>query len=61
MVLSWVIRSLSPQIVESVIYIENAKDFWDDLRERFSKGDHFRVSDLLQEVHSIRQGEKNIT
>ncbi|XP_027915985.1 uncharacterized protein LOC114175418 [Vigna unguiculata] len=34
---------------------------WDDLRERFSKGDHFRISDLLQELHSTKQGERSVT
>jgi len=43
------------------VYIENAKDLWDDLRERFSKGDHFRISDLLQEQHSTKQGERSVT
>ena len=61
MILSWIIRTLSPQIAESVIYIDSAKDLWDDLKERFTKGDYFRISDLLQEMHSARQGERSIT
>jgi len=61
MVLSWIIRTLSPQIAESVIYIESARDLWNDLKERFTKGDYFRISDLLQEMHSAKQGERNIT
>jgi len=27
----------------------------------FSKGDHFRISYLLQEVHSIKEQERNVT
>jgi len=27
----------------------------------FSKGDYFRILDLLQEIHSMRQGERNVT
>jgi len=61
MVLSWIVRTLSPQIAESVIYIESARDLWKDLKERFTKGDYFRISDLLQEIHSAKQGERNIT
>ncbi|XP_014515602.1 uncharacterized protein LOC106773420 [Vigna radiata var. radiata] len=60
MVLSWIIKTLSPQIVESVIYVEEAKELWDELRERFSKGDYFKISDLLQDIHSIKQGEKSV-
>jgi len=31
------------------------------LRERFTKDDYFCISYLLQEVHSIRQGERYVT
>ncbi|XP_019450585.1 PREDICTED: uncharacterized protein LOC109352859 [Lupinus angustifolius] len=34
-------------------------DDWE--RYRFSKGDHFRMSDLLQELHSIKQGDRDIS
>jgi len=61
MVLSWIIKTLSLYIAESVIYVENAKILWDELKERFSKGDYFKISDLLQAIHFIRQGERNIT
>ncbi|XP_014489576.1 uncharacterized protein LOC106752408 [Vigna radiata var. radiata] len=61
MVLSWVIKTLSPQIADSVIYVEGAKELWDELKERFSKGDYFKISDLLQDIHSIRQGERSVT
>ncbi|XP_014523577.1 uncharacterized protein LOC106779879 [Vigna radiata var. radiata] len=60
MVLSWIIKTLSPQIAESVIYVEEAKELWDELKERFSKGDYFKISDLLQDIHSIKQGERSV-
>ncbi|XP_047150023.1 uncharacterized protein LOC124822098 [Vigna umbellata] len=61
MILSWITKTLSPHIAESVIYIEEAKELWDELKERFSKGDYFKISDLLQEIHSIRQGERGVS
>ncbi|XP_068498682.1 uncharacterized protein [Phaseolus vulgaris] len=61
MVISWITRSITTQIAQSTVYIDNAKELWEDLRERFSKTNHFRVSDLLQEINSIKQGERNIT
>ncbi|KAF1880154.1 hypothetical protein Lal_00022283 [Lupinus albus] len=36
MVVSWISRSLSPQIAQGTDYIDNAQDLWEDLRERFS-------------------------
>jgi len=61
MILSWIMRTLAPDIAESVMYIDFAKELWEELRERFSQGDYFQISDLLQEVHSIRQGDRSIT
>ncbi|XP_068498583.1 uncharacterized protein [Phaseolus vulgaris] len=60
MVISWITRTLNAQIARSTVYIDNAKDLWEELRERFSKSNHFRISDLLQEVNSIKQGERSI-
>ncbi|XP_022642959.1 uncharacterized protein LOC111242697 [Vigna radiata var. radiata] len=61
MIISWITKTLSPHIAESVIYVEEAKDLWDELKERFSKGDYFKISDLLQDIHSIRQGERGVS
>ena len=61
MVISWITRSLTTQIAQSTVYIDSAKELWEDLRERFAKSNHFRVSDLLQEINSIKQGERSIT
>jgi len=60
-VISWVTQTLSEQIAQSVVYIEDARDLWEDLREHFSKGDLFRILDLLQDIHSMRQGERTVT
>jgi len=61
MVISWITRSLNTQISHNTIYIDNAKTLWKDLRERFSKGDHFRISDIVQEINSIKQGERSVS
>lgn len=61
MVVNWITRSLSPQLAQSTIYLDNAKKLWDELKERFPKGDYFRISDLIQEIHSIKQGDKSVT
>jgi len=61
MVISWLTGTLSAQIAQSVIYVEDVRELWEDLRECFLKGDVFRISDLLQKIHSMRQGEQTIT
>nr|KYP38015.1 hypothetical protein KK1_040755 [Cajanus cajan] len=54
MVISWITRSLSPQIAQSPNYMDNVKKLWDELKERFTKGNYFIISYLLQERHSIK-------
>ena len=60
MVVAWIMKTISKPIAQSVVYIDDAKELWDDLKERFSKGDHFRISDLLQDLHSIKQADRSI-
>ncbi|XP_050884650.1 uncharacterized protein LOC127087758 [Lathyrus oleraceus] len=61
MVLSWINRSFSPHIAQSTICFDSAFDLWEDLRERFTKGNHFRFSDLLRDLHSIKQGDHSLS
>jgi len=61
MIFSWIMRTLSPDIADSVLHIDSAKELWEELKERFSQGDYFQIFDLLQEIHSIKQGERTIT
>ena len=36
--------------------MNSAADVWKDLEDRFSQGDVFRLSDLIEEMHSLKQG-----
>ncbi|XP_050897409.1 uncharacterized protein LOC127104260 [Lathyrus oleraceus] len=60
-VLAWISTTLSPDIAHSIIYIDNVAQFWTDLQHHFSKTDHFILSDLLQHIHFMRQGDKSVT
>lgn len=61
MVLCWIIRSLSPSIAQSVLLIDHAKDLWKDLHERSTLGDTVRISDLQEELYSLKQGTSSVT
>nr|KYP49699.1 hypothetical protein KK1_028567 [Cajanus cajan] len=61
MILSWITKSIYEQIAQGVIYINNAQRLWEDLKERILKGDYFRFSVLLQEIHSIKQVDRTIS
>ncbi|XP_012066151.1 uncharacterized protein LOC105629217 [Jatropha curcas] len=61
MVLSWLTHSLSPSITQSILWIDKAEDVWKDLRERIAQEDVLRISDLQEEIYSLKQGEKSVS
>ncbi|KAF1864908.1 hypothetical protein Lal_00031873 [Lupinus albus] len=60
LVVSWITQSIEPSIVQSVLWMESAQEIWDDLHERYHQGDMFKISELIGEIHSIKQGNKFI-
>jgi len=46
MVVSWLMHSVSPQIRQYIMWIENAEEIWKDLKVRFFQGDLLRILDL---------------
>ncbi|MED6220486.1 hypothetical protein PIB30_045257 [Stylosanthes scabra] len=43
---------------DSVMFVKKAKDLWDELRQRFSQGNHMRLADLNEELYLLRQEPK---
>lgn len=60
MVLSWINCTLSPHIAHSTIYFDSTFDLYEDLCKRFTKGNHFRFSDLFRDLYSIHQGDRSL-
>lgn len=46
LVQSWIINSVSDSISQTILFHDNAFDFWEDLKERFSKIDRIRIANL---------------
>lgn len=61
MVLSWILRSVSPQIARSISSTDNAYKAWKKLKTRFSLGDLFRISDIEDAIISLKQCELSVT
>jgi len=57
MVMSWLIRSLSVLIKQSVMWMDTARDIWIDLKDRFSHSNIFRVVDLQDQILHCKQGD----
>ncbi|XP_019152452.1 PREDICTED: uncharacterized protein LOC109149246 [Ipomoea nil] len=60
MVATWITRSLSSEIAQTVLWVGSAEKIWRTLKSRFSEADIFRVSDLHAEVHQTRQGDLSV-
>ena len=56
-VLGWIINSVSPNIGSSIIYIDNAKVIWLDLRHRFSQKSGPRIFELQKESAYLVQDQ----
>ncbi|XP_019179620.1 PREDICTED: uncharacterized protein LOC109174848 [Ipomoea nil] len=54
MICSWLFKSVSPPIAQSVMHLDRARDVWEDLRRRFAQRDAQRISLLQNEIYSLR-------
>ena len=58
---AWIIRSLSNEIAQSVMFVKKAFNLWSELRQRFSQGNHCRLADLQEELYALKQGNLSVT
>ncbi|XP_061351940.1 uncharacterized protein LOC133296911, partial [Gastrolobium bilobum] len=61
MIISWLNRSISESIAQSVLWMEKADDIWNNLKDRFAQTDMFRISDLQDEIFKLQQGDKCVS
>lgn len=60
MVISWLVHSISLSITQSILWMDDAQDIWKDLKSRYSQGYLLRISELQQDMTSIKQVDKSI-
>ena len=58
MVHSWILNFVSPQIAQTIVFLEYAIDVWIELQERFSKVDRIRIASLRSSINNLKQGTK---
>ncbi|KAL0433233.1 UNVERIFIED_CONTAM: Retrovirus-related Pol polyprotein from transposon RE1 [Sesamum latifolium] len=56
MVTSWILNSISKEIVESFLYTTTARELWIELETRFGQGNGPMIYQLKREISSIAQG-----
>jgi hypothetical protein len=58
---SWIMNSVEDSIAQSIVYLDNAVDVWNELKERFSRGDYIRISELQVEIYGLKQGTRSVS
>ena len=61
MVMSWLTRSMSPSIKQSMMWMDSAFEIWKDLKDHFLHSDKFHSADLQDQIQSCKQGDSNIS
>ena len=59
--LSWLTNSLSLDLKANVMYINNARDLWIDLKDRLSHGNTTRLFELRKEISHLAQGSLSVS
>ncbi|KAK4428671.1 hypothetical protein Salat_1166900 [Sesamum alatum] len=55
MLVAWVFNTIEPSLRSTIKYMENVKDLWEDLRQRFSIGNGPRVQQLKADIANCKQ------
>ncbi|CAA0841724.1 Unknown protein, partial [Striga hermonthica] len=61
MVISWLLNSISRDIVEAFIYVKSSKELWDELAERYGESNGPLKYQLRKEIATFAQGTASVT
>lgn len=61
MVTSWLLNFLSKDLADSLQYLNNAKELWDELENRYDQTNGAKLYQLQQEINDHTQGNLDIT
>lgn len=61
LVISWLIANLDETIAKSVLFMQTAREIWQDLDDRFGYTSMAQVYSLEQQLLEINQGHDNIS
>ena len=61
MVTSWILNSLSPELRDSLQYVNNAKELWEELEDRYDQTNGCKLYQLQKEINDLVQGTLDIT
>lgn len=56
MVRSWILNSIDREIVEAFLYVNTAKELWEELKERFGECNGPLLYQIQREISTVTQG-----
>jgi len=60
MILSWILNSMTPELVDSVIYSTTTLEVWEDLRDRFSQSNAPRIFQIERDITCTSQAQMTV-
>ncbi|PKI45996.1 hypothetical protein CRG98_033636 [Punica granatum] len=54
-VLTWIFNTMEGSLQATVAYVVDTRNLWEDLKERFSKGNQSRVFQIKMEIYLLKQ------
>ncbi|XP_015168339.1 uncharacterized protein [Solanum tuberosum] len=61
MVTSWILNSLSKDLADSLQYVNNAKELWEELEDRYDQANGAKLYQIQQELSNLTQGNLDVT
>ena len=61
MVMSWILHVVSKEIADSIMYIDNGVDVWNDLHDRFHQSNGPRIFQIKQQLNGLSQGSNDVS
>lgn len=60
MVITWILNTVSDEISNSMNYMDNARDVWNELSERFSVVSGHKIYEVQKDMFRLEQGNESV-
>ena len=60
-VLSWLMNTVSEELLSGIVYATNSFSVWNDLKERFDKVNRVRIYQLHRDITTLSQGTDTVS
>lgn len=57
MIMSWISNSVEPEFSQSILWMDTTAKIWKELKDGFYQCDVFQISDLQEEIYTLKQGD----